>query len=271
MTETITLPDGATITQSSRLKSLNATKKYPSNILKPHTITYDTPSGVAVVEVDPVYAPPSSGPTPNAPVTVGKLIFDDEFQSAEQWGTSWANDWFSPSGNMNNVRTDPANVAVSGGQLTLARSAQFVGALVSTNPSGGARPGFQFTYGYVEARITFASNQDWCAWWTNGQNWPADGEIDIVEILGGSFTSNYHATNVTNNGGDVPGNWGTGPHTYGVNRQPRKNDIYWDGQPIRSYSTSDGGSPHYLILNVGSGSAEGVQMTVDYVRVWNPG
>ena len=48
---------------------------------------------------------------------------------------------------------DSSNVSVSGGYLNLALTSSGTGGLVSTNPSGGASPGFQFTYGYAEARI----------------------------------------------------------------------------------------------------------------------
>ena len=91
--------------------------------------------------------------------------------------------------------------------------------------------------------------------------------------LGGSATSNYHSSNGTNNSNAIAGNWYDGGwHTYGVDRQPGQNTIYWDGQVIRSYASNDGGSPQYLILNIGSGegpSTAGDTMQVDYVRAWS--
>jgi hypothetical protein len=176
---------------------------------------------------------------------------------------------------MNNTSTSAANVAVSGGNLILTLSSTSVGALVSTNPAGGASIGFQFVYGYAEARILFAGSgstcNDWPAFWTNGQSWPQNGEIDIAEGLG-TLTSNYHSNAGANNSNTVPGSWCGSWHTYGVDREPGTNTIYWDGQVVRSYASSDGGAPHYLILNIGSGQGSDVvgdTMIVDDVRAWS--
>ena len=202
------------------------------------------------------------------------MVFDDEFNGSTLDTTKWSTSWFNQDGVMNNVSTSPANVAVSGGNLILTLSSQSVGALVSTDPGGGASTGFQFTYGYVEARILFSGSgstcNDWPAFWTVGQNWPADGEIDIAEGLG-TLTSNYHSNAPTNNSNTIPGSWCGTWHTYGVDREPDTNTIYWDGQVIRSYATDDGGSPHFLIFNIGSGEGPyvaGDTLQVDYVRVW---
>jgi hypothetical protein len=130
------------------------------------------------------------------------------------------------------------------------------------------------TYGYIEARILFAGQgstcDDWPAFWTDGQSWPQDGEIDIAEGLG-TLTSNYHSNAGANNSNTIAGNWCGSWHTYGVDREPGINTIYWDGQPIRSYPSNDGGAPQYIILNIGSGQgtdAPGTTMQVDYVRAW---
>ena len=210
------------------------------------------------------------------PVGVGgswQLVFDDEFNGSALDTSKWSSSWFG-GGVMNNTSTSPANVSVANGVLTLTLSSTSVGALVSTNPTGGASPGFQFTYGYAEARILFPGSgstcNDWPAFWTDGQSWPQDGEIDIAEGLG-TLTSNYHSNAGANNSNTIPGSWCGSWHTYGVDRELGVNTIYWDGTPIRSYASNDGGSPQYLILNVGSGEgadAPGTSVQIDYVRAW---
>jgi hypothetical protein len=216
----------------------------------------------------------SSPPAPNAPITVGAVIFQDYFASLDT--TKWAPDWFGPNNVQNNVACNPANVSVFGGVAALKLSSHTAGALMSTNPNGGANPGFQFSYGYAEAKISFPGRgstiYNWPAFWTNGQNWATDGEIDVAEGLG-TLTSNYHSAAGADNSGPVPGNWGGTWHTYGVNRQPGKNDIYWDGQLVRSYATYDAGSPHYLVLNNGRASGRaviGATVRAQYVCVWAP-
>jgi hypothetical protein len=218
--------------------------------------------------------PTAGTPGPPGDPTTWHQVFDDEFNGSALNTTNWSTSWFN-GGSMNNTSTSPANVAVAGGILTLTLSSTSSGALISTNPSGGAGTGFQFTYGYTEARILFGGSgstcNDWPAFWTDGQSWPQNGEIDIAEGLG-TLTSNYHSTAGANNSNTVPGSWCGSWHTYGVDREPGTNTIYWDGQVIRSYASNDAGAPQYLILNIGSGegpSAAGDTMQVDYVRAWS--
>ena len=129
---------------------------------------------------------------------------------------------------------------------------------------------------YSEARVYFPGNgtslYNWPAWWTSGPNWPAAGEHDIAEVLGGKLTVNYHSPSGAHNQGAVTGNWGNAFHVYGVYRKASSADVYWDGVLVKSYPTDDNGAGQSLLLNVGAGSpaAYGTasQVKVDYVRVW---
>ena len=206
------------------------------------------------------------------------MAFNDDFNAPSLDGSKWSNCWFSSNcGTMNKVSTSPGNVAVAGGNLVLSLNSATSGALVSTNPKGGATTGYQFGTGYVEARIKFPGNANglfnWPAFWTTGQSWPSTGENDIAEVLKAKMTVNYHSTSGAQNQGTVPGNWANEFHTYGLHRTATSSDVYYDGVKVKSYPTNDGNAPQYIVLNVGAASTNPTygaasQVQVDYVRAW---
>lgn len=208
----------------------------------------------------------------------GTPIFDDEFNGTSLNTASWSTSWFNGGKvNSNGVSMSPSNVAVSGGDLILTLSSSSSGATIDTDPAQ-VTGGGGFTMGdgtFTEARIYAPGNgtslYNWPAFWTDGQSWPTDGEIDILEGLG-SATSNYHSPQGASNSGTIAGTWANGWHTYAVDRESGKNSIYWDGKLVRSYATDDGGAPEYLIfsLDCSGGCTTGAasQLKVDYVRVW---
>jgi beta-glucanase (GH16 family) len=219
----------------------------------------------------------------------GTPAFDDEFTGAGLNTGVWAGSCPEFGRNLNGGLSSPGNVTVTDGQLALIQGAPGVGACVTTRPheKGYANTGFTFQYGYAEARISFPGSAgavyDWPAFWTGSDPWPDHGEIDIAEGIGGQLQSNYHAgmrcsscedgasTNL--NSGGVSGGWAGGAHVYGVDREPGRNTVYWDGQKVFSYATSDGGAPEWFLLNVGDGAQGGQKVVgatvrIDYVRVW---
>lgn len=266
----------------------------PTATASPTATTAPAPTSTPTATTAPAPAPtattapapaPTSAPlaSTSAPMPVGvpgpwTMKFDDEFNGTSLDSAKWSNCWFAPTcGNMNNVSTSPGNVSVSGGNLVLNLSSSSSGALVSTNPRGGATTGYQFTTGYVEARIQFPGNgtnlYNWPAFWTNGQSWPTNGENDIAEVLSGKMTVNYHSSSGSHNQGSVPGDWGNSFHTFGLKRNATSADVYFDGVKVKSYPTDDGNAPQYLILNVGASSSypaygTASQLKVDYVRAW---
>lgn len=226
----------------------------------------------------PLAATGTAGTMPVGAPGTWTMAFADEFNGTALDTAKWSNCWFSPScGTMNNVSTSPSNVKVADGNLVLSLSSATSGALVSTNPRGGATTGYQFTTGYVEARIKFAGDgtniYNWPAWWTSGQSWPTDNEIDIAEPKG-PMTSNYMNGAGQWQNFQPAGFWGNEWHTFGMERKASTTDIYMDGVLVKTFASDNPSThPHYLILNTGSGrgpAAYGAasQMTVDYVRAW---
>jgi beta-glucanase (GH16 family) len=209
---------------------------------------------------------------------VGALLLNEDFSTQTSLNTKiWTPDWFTPTSKQNGVTTDPKNVSLVNGQLVLTLASATDGAAVSSNPDDGVsgHTGFQFTYGYVEASITFPSVSgklvNWPAFWTNGQNWPATEEFDIAEVLGGNMTTNYHSAALPNGGnsGTIPGTW-TGKHVYSELWTSGKQTVYFDGVEVFSRSCNATGAPQYLIFTHGvSGTpAIGAMLLIDYVRVW---
>src|SRR4029077_3402733 len=123
----------------------------------------------------------------------------------------WQPGWFGASGitppvNSSSPQNNSAYVTISGGYLNLKVDSTY-GSLVNTNP-GNSSTATGFTLGYpcaFEARINvpgpFGSTlvPNWLARWTDGQDWPGDGEIDILESLGAPADWNaYHVHDATN-------------------------------------------------------------------------
>jgi beta-glucanase (GH16 family) len=151
---------------------------------------------------------------------------------------------------------------------------------------------YNFTYGFIEARIFLppgtGTPQNWAAFWTDGQDWPQDGEIDIMETLGGGSSTRwtYHYDVDSGPGEDHRsytrgGNMvdDSGWHVFGAHWQPDQITFYYDEVEVGYVTSSDlqgdasiTSSPHYIILNLALNSKYPTTvpstMMVDYVRHW---
>jgi beta-glucanase (GH16 family) len=230
---------------------------------------------------------------PSTPVPAGdpgtwNLAFDDEFTGSSLDTSKWSVGWFGSgiTKAVNSYETacyDPSHVSEANGELDLTLTAGSTSCGGATQPYDGAavttNGHFQFTYGFVEVRAWLAGNgssvYDWPQIWLDGQNWPADGEIDILEGLGGSACYHWHGPpSGTGYGGCPAGNFSGGWHTFGVDWEPGSVTYYYDGTNVGSVTNSTSqitGDPMYLIL-VASTSAESPSQAAteqfDYVRVW---
>ena len=218
------------------------------------------------------------------------LIFSDEFNGTSLDFSKWQPNWFGsttttitkPVNGAEDACIDPATTVVSGGELVITpianpytlggKTYQYRSGLISSNGK------FSFTYGTFEARMWLAgigTIDNWPAFWADGQNWPQDGEIDVMEGLGGKACYHFHYTGGGPGGcsnGKYDGAW----HIFSADWEPGSITYYYDGTPVGKITTGVTSSPLYLIVNLGlsvSVSSPVIipsSMKVDYVRVWKP-
>ncbi len=236
---------------------------------------------------------PASGTSPlpsGGPGGTWHILFRDEFSGSSLDLSTWRPNWFGSSDTEitdpaesvhSDSCADPGMASVSGGELRLRVERQdclghaYAGAAVSSNPAAGGN--FQFAYGYMEFRaILPAEDGIWSALWLNGQSWPADGEIDVLESGLPSASSqkwHYHDSTIPGAGGGVtiPGA-STDWHTYAADWEPGLVRWYYDGDLISTLATGAIGVPHYLVMMASdwepSDPSGPATTRVDYVRVW---
>lgn len=233
-------------------------------------------------------AAPVASPQPTGPGGQWKVVFDDEFNGSALDTSKWTPGWFgtgvTPGVNAAELDCyDSAQVGVSGGNLNLTatlrqatcagKSQAYSSGLVSSNGH------FSYTYGVAEARILVPGTgliADWPAFWTDGQNWPADGEDDIFEGLGGWACFHFHSL-AGGPGGCYSPTFGGGWHTFTADWESGSVTYYYDGIQVNQINPVLTSAPQYLILNLAVDATYGgpiqvpATMRVDYVRVWQAG
>jgi beta-glucanase (GH16 family) len=213
------------------------------------------------------------------------LLFDDEFSGTSLNTAKWSAGWFG-SGITQPLTPaelecfDPAQVSVGSGELDLSMIAKpescggktrpYASGIVTTNGK------FSYTYGFMEARVwvpgTGGVIPDWPDVWTDGHNWPADGEIDIMEGLSGQACWHFHYP------GGGPGDCSNasftgGWHTFGADWEPGVITYYYDGTRVGTIKSAVTGAPMYLILSLAADTVNGgpvkpATIRFDYVHVW---
>ncbi len=243
------------------------------------------------------------------------LVWSDEFNGADgsspdasKWtfdtgGKGWGNNELECYTNLTQ------NAQVKGGNLGITAMPQPAYACSggTTRDYTSARLKtqglFSQAYGRFEARIKVPAGQGmWPAFWMLGNNittvnWPACGEIDIMENIGkeaGTVHGSLHSSSTVAKTSDASApfslpagqNFADDFHLYAVEWEPGAVRFYVDSNLYGTFTQSQwpaGGAwtfdhPFFIILNVavgGSwpGSPDGTtmfpqQMLVDYVRVY---
>jgi beta-glucanase (GH16 family) len=217
----------------------------------------------------------------NATTTASpKVVFRDDFNGKtldrSKWNPSWFGSGSSASQPVNSKEDDcysPGQASVKSGYLVLAAVAHsclghgYMSGLVNTSGK------FSYTTGTLKARVWLpgtTSTVDWPGVWTNGQHWPNDGEIDLLEGLAGHDCWHVHSTGPTVGGcASIAGGW----HTIELDRTKTALTFFYDNKKVGSASTSGfSASPHYLVLNLAVSKAvsppeKPTFMLVDWVQV----
>jgi beta-glucanase (GH16 family) len=218
------------------------------------------------------------------------LVLDSEFGGKSLNTKVWRTGWLGSSVEMNPSQEDcysPNNIVFPGdGTLHLNVTAEpsscggltepATGALINTDPAfGPPGGGFQYTYGFLEARIYLPADgtqiADWPGFWADGQTWPQDGEDDIMEGLKGVACATFHDPLGPTRLCDkylAPG-W----HTFASDWEPGSITYYYDGAPIGTVTTGVTSAPMFIILDNTVHANEPTvtepdSMQVQYVRVW---
>ena len=223
-----------------------------------------------------------------------KLTFDDEFNGTSLDTAKWSTGWYGsgitpPIDSAEKDCYDPAQVSQGGGTLglTLIQKSEDCGVSDQVYTTGvvTTRGKFNFTYGFIEARVWLpavpgnpSETANWPDVWADGQSWPEDGEIDIAEGLTGAVCAHFHGPdNPVGVGAGGPsqtgcpdGTYAGGWHVFGADWEPGIVTYYYDGADIGSVTSGITSAPMFLILSYASGDPyqAPATMTVDYMRVW---
>jgi beta-glucanase (GH16 family) len=251
---------------------------------------------IAVLAVGAFYAvrarPARAGLEPLGIPGNWRLVLDSEFNGKHLpagWKAGWLAGGVTPPTNvLEDDCYSPRNVTFPGdGTVHLSVTAvssvcrgvwrPFTGALINTDPDDGRGSGFQYTYGVLQARVYLPEHRsgvaDWPAVWADGQDWPQDGEDDVIEGLYGQAC--YHFHYLSRSGQQTgPGNcaprFRSGWHTVASDWQKGSVTYYYDGRRVGSIRSGITSEPMFLILDytATTDSPTPDSMRVSYVRVW---
>jgi beta-glucanase (GH16 family) len=252
-------------------------------------------------------------------VVYNKLVWADEFDTngainSANWHHQTqlpdGNSWYNGEQQHYTNRTD--NSFVSNGQLNIvAKKETFTNQTKTKNyTSARLNSKFAFKYGRVDVRAKLPIGAGtWPAIWLLGKNiiepgayftaqygttnWPACGEIDIMEhgifpsksvnFVSSAIHTTSSSGSTVNQGGITLSNVGTDFHVYTMNWSPNQlsffvdNVHYYTYNPtVKNASTWPFDKEQYILLNIAMGGVAGTipssfnqeSMVIDYVRIY---
>lgn len=260
-------------------------------VTDPSTTPSASPSPTPTVTPSPTPEPlRPSWQTTGAPA----LTFSDEFNDKSVDTAKWETGWFGigatdPVNSSNDQCYNSSQVTESDGSLHLTAIQKAAVCKGATRPytSGMVTTRGKFTqhFGSYEARICLPDADgnglvdNFPAWWINGMaSGFADGEIDVVEGIGGGRTKatvHYDASHIQ--AGKYSATVLAGCHNFGAEWRGDNVKFYYDGALLFDTKfVTPASAQLVLILNLAVDDshsptvvgAKGSDMAVDWVRVW---
>jgi beta-glucanase (GH16 family) len=243
---------------------------------------------------------------PSVASAAWQLAWSDEFNGTSINTANWGYEiGFIRNNELQYYTSRPENARIESGNLVIeCRRENFNGAQytsASLNTSGKRT----FRYGRIEMRARLPYSKGlWPAFWTLGQNintvgWPACGEIDVMEMIGGGegFDDKTYGTVHWDNGGHqgngsslqlASGIFADAYHIFAIEWDSTNIKWFMDNANFHTVNItasqfSELHNPHYLLLNLAIGGSwpNSVGKTpdattvlpqkyyIDYVRAYN--
>lgn len=229
-----------------------------------------------------------------------QLVWSDDFSGTQLNMNNWTHELGNGcsvgvcgwgNNELESYTSDPANIFVSNGAVTI-RALNNAGNYTSARIKTQGKVNLQ--YGRIDVRAKLPYGQGiWPAIWMLGEkitsvNWPACGEIDIMELVGHEpqkvhgtvHYSNDGYKNSTGSTSLTSGDFSDQFHVFTIIWEKNKITWYVDNKSFKTFETTVAtfNNPFFFILNVAVGgnwpgspdvsTSFPQEMVVDYVRVF---